>query len=72
MPTLIAGNDDRPNGRWNQDSGSAHEGTENICMTQECVRTGKLRSTKKYGGKIADFGKEREVFRWDLGFACPA
>jgi len=51
MPTLIAGNDDRPNGRWNQDSGSAHEGTENICMTQECVRTGKLRSTKKYGGE---------------------
>ncbi|KAH8362537.1 hypothetical protein KR084_013065 [Drosophila pseudotakahashii] len=36
---LEPGNDDRPNGRWNQDSGSAHEGQENICMTQECVRT---------------------------------
>ncbi|EDV47339.1 neprilysin-1 [Drosophila erecta] len=32
-------NDDRPKGRWDQDSGSAHEGPDNICMTQECVRT---------------------------------
>ncbi|XP_016962687.1 neprilysin-1 [Drosophila biarmipes] len=36
---LEPGNDDRPKGRWNQDSGSGHEGAESICMTQECVRT---------------------------------
>ncbi|XP_017119291.1 neprilysin-1 [Drosophila elegans] len=36
---LEPGNDDRPNGRWSQDSGSAQGSLDNICMSQECVRT---------------------------------
>lgn len=39
--TLIAGHDDRPNSRWNQGQEANHEGQNHICMTQECVRTGK-------------------------------
>lgn len=48
LPTLIADNGgDRSNSWWSQ--GSQRSGQEgslegSICMTQECVRTGKLRS----------------------------
>ncbi|KAH8376294.1 neprilysin-2 [Drosophila serrata] len=38
---LEPGHDDsRPNSRWNQEGQeNSHEGQDNICMTQECVRT---------------------------------